>query len=191
MPPADEAPRCSKAGCPRPAKRHYAVGWWRSCEHHIHYARQRRAREHAAGRPTWRGRCRCGKPTRHNPYCSRACGTLYARQRATRIKAEVLAALGGRCTCTAAACWHEDECGVVMPDVLTVEHTYGNGGAIRDARRTGERWRHGSGRRPTGGYSAWARYRRALRLPDHGMRLLCFNCHMRLTFARRRAHFAP
>jgi hypothetical protein len=176
----DGPPRCSE--CTRPARPHYAVGFYRQCVVCARRAQRNYARQKARGRRYWRVCCGCGRPADGQGWCSTACGTAYKRQLYARNKAAVLAALGGRCTCTAADCWHGGRCGVSMPEVLTVEHEHGGGGSVRNRRPTGGL------RRGRGGSTAWARYRRALTMADHGMRLLCFNCHMRLTFTQRRAH---
>jgi hypothetical protein len=64
-------------------------------------------------------------------------------------------------------------------DVLTVDHTKRDGGSVRRVRRDGSF-------RARGATANWSRYQRALKLPDHGMVLRCFNCHFVAEFAYRR-----
>jgi hypothetical protein len=104
---------------------------------------------------------------------------MYKQQLRARYKAEVLAALGGACACVGTGCWHRGPCDVTDPDVLEVDHMQDNGGEIRSARPDGTRaW----GGRTVG---RWSRYRRALRLANHGMQVLCSNCHRKVTYERQ------
>src|SRR5439155_25650884 len=56
-------------------------------------------------------------------------------------------------------------------------HGFGDGGHQRTMRMDGTRRSRGS--RTSGGRGFWSRYLRVVRtVADHGMVLLCFNCHM-------------
>lgn len=106
--------------------------------------------------------CRTSKqdiPT--STICSK-CNRL-RRELRDRRKAEVLQALGGRCTCTSTSCWHEGECIAIDERVLTVDHVDGGGNIHRK-----RRWVH---------YN-WTLYLKAIRTKSHRLQLLCWNCHM-------------
>jgi hypothetical protein len=180
----DGRPGCTTCG--RPARAHYSIGWYRLCEA-CHQSGQRSRARWARRRVAPRCQiCRRPFPGRGST-CSTVCGTIARRQLNYRHKAFVLAALGGRCVCEGpAGCWHPGPCPVTVAEALTVDHQHGDGGRIRRQRRDGSRMPAGAT-----GQVAWSRYRRALALPDHGMRLLCFNCHQVSETARRRAHLGP
>jgi len=90
----------------------------------------------------------------------------------------VLSALGHHCACPGApACFHPDPCPISQPDLLEVDHIRNDGAHIR---RTVRSTRHRSL-----GQNSWSRYARALKTPDHGMQLLCANCHRWVTVQRR------
>jgi hypothetical protein len=167
-------PACSACGR-RPARPHHVVGWWRLCVQCHRVDVRRHAKHRGLQRCTI-----CGTPHLHAT-CSPRCSRLAKRQHARRQKGVVVAALGGCCTCPGTdGCWHVGACGVVLLDALTVDHQHGDGGRIRRQRRDGS-----MGRSRT---MNWSLYRRALALPEHGMRLLCFNCHHVVDIARRRVH---
>jgi hypothetical protein len=156
------------------------VGYYRQClvctEQQRRYAR----RIVASGGPRKWYRCMgCGVPTAGHGWCSAPCATNYKQRLRMRYKAEVLTALGGVCTCVETECCHIGPCRQCHPDVLTVDHTNEDGGLIRRRRRDGAL------KRPGAGVLLWSRYRRALALPNHGMRLLCANCHLFLSRSDR------
>jgi hypothetical protein len=171
-------PLCSrcKRRSPRP---HHAIGFYRQCDRCLSRNPGKYARRKARRAPE---RCRqCGVATvAGHGWCSTACASAWKRGSVARRKAVVVAALGGMCSCEGLECYHEGPCGITALDVLTVDHVHQNGGAIRLQHRDGSRYR--------GACNAmvWSRYYRALTVPDHGMRLLCHNCHNAAT-ARWRA----
>ena len=156
-------PLCSTCGI-RPARPHFAVGFYKQCTPcHQHRAGKRTRAKHCAG---------CGTVLRRGThFCSRSCNRRHYMARMMSVKATVLVALGGMCTCRELHCAHAGPCEITCPDALTVHHIHQDGGQIRNIKRDG------TSKRFSGGLGAWTRYRRALRLPDHGMRLLCHNCH--------------
>jgi len=92
-------------------------------------------------------------------------------------RATVLAALGNRCACPGIACFHPDPCPISQLELLEVDHTRNDGARVRRSIR--------SSRARSFGQNSWHRYARALQLPDHGMQLLCANCHRWVTVQRR------
>ena len=112
--------------------------------------------------------------------CSTRCSTIYkqqlraARQRSWRAWRYVC--VSGQHAGTAVRV-------VTDPEVLEVDHMRDNGGEVRcTARRhAGVAWPH---------RVAVSRYRRALQLADHGMQLLCSNCHRKVTYERQLARGA-
>jgi hypothetical protein len=68
-------------------------------------------------------------------------------------------------------------------DALTIDHLHRDGGRIRRQRMDGQ-----LSRKDYGTAQNWSRYRRALAVPDHGMRVLCFNCHQVDDMRHRRRH---
>jgi hypothetical protein len=72
-------------------------------------------------------------------------------------------------------------CTVQHSDALSVEHTKRDGEQVRRRRPDGSL-------APKAGAATWARYRRALNHPDHGMVLRCFNCHFMSEWTFRRRH---
>ena len=166
------APLCTACFL-RPARPHFAVGFWKLCE------KCRLRKVQTERRP---GRCICGMPARvGSRWCSQECSNRYATLRLRKIKDKVLAALGGQCACMELNCTHSGTCTVRLPDALTVHHDNGDGGAIRTSQ--------GGRRQQAGGVSTWSRYGRALVLPDHGMRLLCHNCHHVYHYRLKRARY--
>jgi hypothetical protein len=121
---------------------------------------------------------------RQGPRTARADRRRQAGYRA-ELRAAVLAALGGACAC--AGCpTHSGACPVGRrPDtdrLLTVEHTRNNGAEHRRRLRDGGPRTHLSA-------GFWGRYLRVIRHdPDHGMILLCRNCHAE---AERRKRLHP
>jgi hypothetical protein len=167
----------------RAAQPHYAVGYYKQCESCRLQRARARQRARAKGQLWWETCFVCGGPLRSSTTsaCSTRCSTIYKQQLRARYKADVIGALGGACVCVGAACWHHGPCGVSDPEVLEVDHIHDNGGEIRSARPDGTRaWR---GRT----VSRWSRYRRALGIADHGMQLLCSNCHRKVTYERQAA----
>jgi hypothetical protein len=156
----------------RPVRRHPIVGYYRMCTQCSGYN---------ANRPKQaRGftRCRqCGVagPFR-TPCCSAACARVLKAASRARDRAVVLAALGGKCSCSRTDCGHGDSpCPEARAPVLEVEHTRNDGAAVR--------YKLKSRRGATNDVNA--RYRRALSTADHGMQLLCANCHRWITHLRR------
>jgi hypothetical protein len=172
-------PSCTN--CTRPAEPHYAVGYYKACKDCRVTRARARQRLKARGRIWWEKCSGCGGTLRSSTtcFCSTACSTGYKRQVRQRYKAEVLNALGGACGCVGITCWHRGPCGISDPELLEVDHVHNNGAAIRRATRGGT-WKPNSQK-----VNSWSRYRRALQLTDHGMQLLCSNCHRKVTFERR------
>ena len=176
------APLCSRCKR-REARAHHAIGFYRQCARCLSYnpgkyarRKARRVAEH----------CRqCGIATVATSWCSAACATASKREARARRKAAVIRALGGMCSCEGIDCYHEGRCGITAPDVLTVDHVDENGGMVRRLRRDGSVSPYNS----TCSAVVWSRYSRALTVPNHGMRLLCHNCHnmhtQRCTVRRR------
>jgi len=167
---ADGAPRCGACGL-RPARRHHAAGWYAHCARCWGWRREAQPRWLAKGVPTPCQWCGVVAPRAGMRWCSAACQNAYTRDLRRRTKAEVLAALGGRCRCAGVECWHVGPCPVTHEAALSIDHTARNGSEVRLRRRDGGRSRQGRGS------NIWSRYRRALRVADHGMRVLCMNCH--------------
>jgi len=163
------APLCTRCGR-RPARPHFAVGYFRHCvgcnEKSVEKDRRRRRRL------TIQYKCLiCGIAVASTTrYCSPTCRRAHLRQLNSKAKADVLHALGGRCACQDANCWHVGPCTAHDHDVLTVDHTNRDGWEVRRRRQDGTIRRRNVTYR-------WPRYRRALTSPDHGMQLLCYNCH--------------
>jgi hypothetical protein len=70
---------------------------------------------------------------------------------------------------------------VRLLDALTVDHQHRDGLHVRSRRADGS-----LGARRGG--TEWSRYRRALAVPNHGMQVLCFNCHNVQEITRSRRH---
>jgi len=176
-----EAPLCTTCGI-RSAQPHYAVAYYKQCERCRVQRGRARERARAKNRLWWETCTGCGGTLRSSTmaYCSTACSTRYKQQLRARYRAEVFSALGGACVCVGIACWHEGPCGLSDPELLEVDHMHNNGAAIRRATRSGT-WKPNSQK-----VNSWSRYRRALQLADHGMQLLCSNCHRKVTSERRR-----
>jgi hypothetical protein len=93
----------------------------------------------------------------------------------------VVALLGGVCSCPSCA-WHAEPCVIGQTTetepLLTVEHSKNDGAQHRRRLTPGPRY-SGTGQQ-------WGRYLRVMaNIPDHGLRLLCFNCHMAAEWAKR------
>lgn len=82
----------------------------------------------------------------------RASATAAERRQRVKLKAETIAAYGGKCAC----------CGESEPVFLTVDHVNNDGGGRK---------------REVGGGVAFYRLLRRLGFPTDGYRLLCFNCN--------------
>jgi predicted nucleic acid-binding Zn ribbon protein len=165
----------------RSAEPHYAVGYYKQCERcRVQRARSRQ-RLKAKGELWWETCFVCGLMLRSSTtsFCSTRCSTGYKQELRRRYKAEVLKALGGACVCVGTGCWHRGLCSVSDSELLEVDHMHNNGAAIRRATRGGT-WKPNSQK-----VNSWSRYRRALQLADHGMQLLCANCHRKVTCERQ------
>jgi hypothetical protein len=177
-------PMCNSCGM-RPRRRHYAVGWWSTCEK---CARRNRNR---SGISTYQMKCcECGVPissSRRTNVCSKACGASKVRRQYAANKAVVLAALGGRCSCRDAECAaaHASMCSVTAQHLLEIEHTKNNGNVVRLTGIDGVRVRS-----QASCSVRWSRYKRALLEADHGMRILCVLCHRDLEHRKRLARRA-
>jgi hypothetical protein len=103
------------------------------------------------------GCSRCGGPRSWSgrAYCA-PCSAAVQREYNVRLKAEVIAAYGGACTC----------CGETDPVFLTVDHVNNDGAEHRKA--------IGSAR--SGGLTIYAWLRRQ-GYPTDGFQLLCRNCN--------------
>jgi len=167
-------PRCTVCQI-RPARQHHAVGFWNQCDRCNTNRRRASARWYARhGRLS--KSCRapgCGERGTISGWCSTSCRQEYQVKQRAANKAAVIAALGGACACTVIGCYHSGPCPVRLCEGLTVHHEHDDGHQIRNTTRTGQ----SASLRPRGP-DAWSRYRRALKVPGHGMRLLCGTCHL-------------
>lgn len=156
----------------RPARRHGVIGWYKSCEK----CRERRTPQvHRLC-----GGCKQRPPSYARTVCSIECQRLVARRTRARAKAAVIAALGGACSCRNADCPScAGNCAIAAGHLLDVEHTKNDGAHAR-------RKLKGTGQHRRGGAMTWTRYRRALQVNDHGMVLLCANCHRHVEHLKRR-----
>lgn len=154
----------------RPARPHAVVGWYKRCEK----CRDRPKRVTKTNKSVL---CHCGSTKVGTElYCSAECRRLSVKERWTAQKIHVLSALGNKCSCTESTCPAHNDCNaactITAQDLLTVEHTKSDGYLIRGGMN--------------GSNNIWSRYKRALSVPDHGMILLCFNCHKWSESLRRR-----
>jgi hypothetical protein len=185
-------PYCTLCGL-RPARPHHAVGFFKHCERCAAQRREAKARYEVRGRRTGK-KCRapgCDTPApgiagTTRQWCSSKCRREYQVTQQARNKTVVLAALGHTCGCLEVNCYHCGPCEVTLSDGLTVHHAHEDGAKIRRATRTGVST---SPRQSSSG--VWSRYRRALAVPNHGMRLLCGTCHLVHSVRSSRARRLP
>jgi hypothetical protein len=101
------------------------------------------------------GKCRCGK-IRNKGLSCQAC--LDRKHRYTRsIKAEVIAAYGGRCQCSCG-------CSISALEFLTIDHVTGGG------------HKHRKSVKASGGFHFY-RWLKAHGYPKRGFRAMCWNCN--------------
>ena len=182
------APTCAKC-TRRSAQAHPIVGFYARC---MTCRRQGNAsqRTYAAklARVGQCSICRMQPPGSNGQYCDGCKPDVRAAYRRTRAK--VMGVLGSICVCVAVDCFHVGACPITAASghehLLTVEHTLGDGGRQRSTKMDGTRRTARS--RSMGGRGYWGRYLRAIQtVADHGMVLLCFNCHQHTERAKRAA----
>lgn len=151
---------CSVCGI-RYAKPHPLSGYYKTCGRC-----QNRNRRYLNARPL--------RPTRRPPWNG-------YRQKQRML---VIESLGAVCACPTCSTHPNAPCPVGhLPEtahLLTVEHTKNNGAHHRRFRI-----REGSEKRQRMG-APWERYLRVIRTQtDHGLLLLCFNCHHNVEWKKR------
>jgi hypothetical protein len=182
-----DRPICSACKL-RPVRLHPVNGWWGTCNP----CNDKRVRAHERYLAKNGGRNKlcifCRKPMPEECYstmaCTLDCANAHNREYMAKKREAVLAALGGKCSCTLEGCpsGHPPTgCPVTATPLLDVEHTKNDGWLIRQRRMNGSPRSRASGV----GQPRWSMYQRSLRLPDHGMVLLCANCHRQAEHLKR------
>lgn len=177
-------PLCTNCGV-RPAAPYFVagLGHFKTCARCLRLGRARPSR-HTKNRHRRCTTCRAPRARWTLPsgsYCTAECRRLARSRRLAQTRAQVLALLGGHCTC-AGCTWHPGGCTVTEPSLLEVDHLDNDGHVVRKSRRDGTR------SRSKGPCNHWSRYLREIRTtPTPRVQLLCANCHRAVTVARRQS----